>query len=49
MKVRIDRFGGLHTFLSPSWQHKFGKQSIGEEQTFGNISKTGGGGAVHCM
>lgn len=48
-KVNTERLGGLQNFLFPSWQHKLGKQSIGELQDFGNKSKIGGGGGVHCI
>lgn len=47
-RARSDRFGGRQCFLPDSWQQTFGKQSSVLLQGFGWLSKTGGGGGVHC-
>jgi hypothetical protein len=43
-----DFLGGRQNFLPCSWQHRFGKQSIGVLQGLGKRSKRSGGGGVHC-
>jgi hypothetical protein len=48
IKASRDFLGGRQNFLPCSWQHRFGKQSIGVLQGLGKRSKSGGGGGVHC-
>lgn len=48
IKASRDFLGGRQNFLPCSWQHRFGKQSIGVLQGLGKRSKSIGGGGVHC-
>jgi hypothetical protein len=48
IRASKDFLGGRQNFLPCSWQHRFGKQSIGVLQGLGKRSKSNGGGWVHC-
>jgi hypothetical protein len=48
IRASRDFLGGRQNFLPCSWQHRFGKQSIGVLQGLGKRSKSSGGGGVHC-